>query len=518
MTEAGEGSGGQDGLVLAPSEADGHPTRDAILSALDLAVELTGARQVSVVTLDTEGRASQLVTRGAAGGGPGDIDGAIAAVLQGDRPVRQARFLGVPIVVRGRVLGAMYVTGHTGAPPFGDRDQERVTVLAGHVGMALDNASLLEDRVRRGQAVDDMKDVSQALLDGRDPDDVLRLVARRTMGLLGAALACVASPEPDRASMAVRVAEGEAGPGILGMTFPAGDSWSGRAMRAGTAQLADQTADDPITRAAGMGSAVFIPLGTADEAFGVLALFKRPDAGVFDEHDLGLVDAFAAETAVVLRYAQVRSDLARLSRLEDHERIAMELHDGVVQTLFAVGLSIEAIAGSEVLADGRDKVRARLTESVTTVHAIISDLRMYIEGLHPPHRPGQGRQRTLVHNLVDLVQSFRGSTTARIIAEVDPRAASLLEQDGAEIVQAAREALSNAVRHSGAAAIALRLRTRPDDVVLDVNDDGVGFDPDLVKRGRGLSNLRSRAGSLGGVLRIETEPGRGTTVQIVIPA
>ncbi|MEO7443103.1 MAG: ATP-binding protein [Acidimicrobiales bacterium] len=368
------------------------------------------------------------------------------------------------------------------------------------------------------RVLDGLKAVARALVRGDDGDAVLAMVAGLGVGLIGADLATVATPGPAAGTMTVRVAEGLGGPGLLGTTFAAAGSAAATVMATGSPLLVAEVADDPAVRGAGMAAGLFLPVGDGAGAVGALALARRAGSDAFHPGDLALAEVVAAQAAVVLHHAEVQADVGRLSRLEDHERIAMDLHDGVVQTLFAVGLTIEAIAQAEVLADGRGGVRSRLLAAASTIDGAIADLRGYIAGLHPPEAPAAAPPGTLAGDLVELVESFRGSGPARITVEVDPLAASLLKTRETEILQVAREALSNAVRHSGAATIGLRFVARPEDVVLEVTDDGHGFDPDTVRRGRGLSNLRSRAESLGGVFRLEAAPGRGTTAQIIIPA
>jgi signal transduction histidine kinase len=494
-------------------------------------VEDSGARHGSVVVVDGDGRASHLITSGDTGCcrlSPNAAGGVLPTLLDSARPVRlidlgpdpglvagpaharPAPFLGLPVVVRGRVLGALVMVGDTGARPFGSTDQDKVFSQASQVGMALEHARLLGASGLGAEALEALRAVSGG---GRCGSGRGRGVGRRAMGLAGAELAIVASAAPVPGTMAVQVAEGDRGPILLGRSFPAGGSCAGRALAAGRPVVT--IAGDPLLAGLGAGPTVAVPLGTGRDCLGALVLARPAGGAPFVGDEAEMVRAFAAEAAAVLGTVQVRVDLTRLSVLEDSERIAMELHDGVVQTLFAVSLSLEALAGP----GGRpaDRERTQLLEAVATIRASIAELRMYIEGLHPPERPGAGRAGTLAADLVALVDSFRRSSAATITADVDRRAASLVGEGAPEFLQAAREALSNAVRHSRAGLVALSLRARPDDVVLEVADNGVGFDPDLVRRGRGLSNLRSRAHALGGALRVESAPGTGTTVRIVVP-
>lgn len=362
--------------------------------------------------------------------------------------------------------------------------------------------------VAHALALAGLRDTAAALVEGWEQDDVLRLVASRVAEVASASVVALAARGPDPASLVVGIATGDGAGSLIGMSFPAA---------AVATVLITEGTENAMAWAAGAGSGLLVPVGP-DGVFGTLALFRPPGADPFEESDIALVEPFAALEAVAIRHAEVRDDLGRLSVLEDHERIAMDLHDGVVQTLFAVGLSLEATAEGAVHTESREEIRARLLEAVATIDATIQNLRMYIEGLHPPQRPGAAPGASLATELVELADSFRHSTPAAITVEIDPRAATLLADGAADIVQAAREGLSNAVRHAAAESISLKLVALPDDVVLEVCDDGTGFDPDTVRPGRGLANLRSRAASLGGVFRLDAAPGEGTVVQIVVPA
>ncbi len=196
--------------------------------------------------------------------------------------------------------------------------------------------------------------------------------------------------------------------------------------------------------------------------------------------------------------------------LEDRERIAKELHDGAIQALFAVGLGLQ---GAATLA--RDpELAGRIEGAVEELDRVIRDLRNYIFGL----RPGILADRQLDQALHRLVEEFGRRSGIVAIAEVDPQAAAALAASAGEVIQLAREALSNVSRHAQATTCRLSLRQQQAGVVLEVDDDGRGFDPDHVAGGgHGLGNLRQRAAALGGHAEIASTPGQGTTVRATIP-
>ena len=259
-----------------------------------------------------------------------------------------------------------------------------------------------------------------------------------------------------------------------------------------------------------MTSFLGVPLRVRDRVYGNLYLTERIGGAEFTESDQEAVETLASQAGVAIENARIRGELERLAVLGDRERIGKELHDGVVQALFAVGMSLQA---GDSLAEDPRAVRARLREAVEAIDGVIRDLRNYIFGLGP----GAAADRELDRALHDLADDFRRGTDVAIAVEVDGIAAEMLSGRAADVVQAAREALSNALRHADPQTVSLELRQEQDGVVLEVEDDGAGFDPLAAATGRGLGNLRMRAEALGGTLDVSSEPGKGTTVRIAVP-
>jgi signal transduction histidine kinase len=260
-----------------------------------------------------------------------------------------------------------------------------------------------------------------------------------------------------------------------------------------------------------MTSFLGVPLRVRDHVYGNLYLTEKIGSAEFTESDQEAVETLASQAGVAIENARIREELERLAVLGDRERIAKELHDGVVQALFAVGMSLQA---GDALAEDPQAVRSRLRDAVGAIDDVIRDLRNYIFGLGP----GVAADQELARALQDLADDFRRGTDVAIAVEVDPTAAEMLAGRAADVVQAAREALSNAIRHADPQTVSLALRRDEDGVILEVEDDGAGFDPDGAATGRGLGNLRARAEALGGKLVITSEPELGTTVRITIAA
>ncbi len=218
----------------------------------------------------------------------------------------------------------------------------------------------------------------------------------------------------------------------------------------------------------------------------------------------------AIENARLIEESQLaQQELARLELLEDRERIAKELHDGVIQSLFAVGMSLQGAAG--MVRDA--EVVRRIEGSVEDIDRAIRDLRNYIFGL----RPGILADRQLDQALNELATEFQERTDVLTIVSVDEGVASELAGRAADVVQLTREALSNIGRHASATSCRVTLRRTDGGAELEIDDDGIGFDVDGPSRGMGLANLRERVEGLDGQLTIVSIDGEGTTIRAVLP-
>jgi signal transduction histidine kinase len=387
-------------------------------------------------------------------------------------------------------------------------------VLAAQAGVAIANARLYEQASDRARRLEALRAVAAAILRSDRAEVVLGLVAGYARELAGADLATVAVPTDD-GELAIEAADGEGAERVRGVRFPVEGSVAGEVLRTGkVVVLADATADErtgqPLVGLGGVGPALFVPLSAEGRAFGTLAVANATGGPGFREADVQLLETFAEQAAVALEHARLRRELDRLAVLEDRERIAKELHDGAIQALFAVGMGLQ---GAAMLA--RDtELAGRISGAVEELDRVIRDLRNYIFGL----RPGILADRQLDQALRRLVEEFAQRTGVVAVAEIDPDAAAELAGRAGDVVQLAREALSNVSRHAAATTCRISLRRGDGDLVLEIDDDGRGFDPDQVAgTGHGLGNLRGRAAALGGRAEISSVPGQGTTVRVTIP-
>ena len=266
-----------------------------------------------------------------------------------------------------------------------------------------------------------------------------------------------------------------------------------------------------------MHSFLGVPVRALGRVFGNIYLTEKISAPRFDEDDVAALEVLATQAGVAIENARLyeetalaQKDLGRLEVLEERERIAKELHDGVIQSLFAVGMGLQ---GAAAMANDRD-LAMRLENAVEDIDRAIRDLRNYIFGL----RPGILADRQLDQALRELCAEFEGKSQVVTATDIDDQVAAELASVAADVIQMTREALSNVGRHARAATCRVSLRRAPDGrAQLEIDDDGDGFDVGSAGPGMGLENLRSRVSAMGGELSIVSVADEGTTVTALLP-
>jgi signal transduction histidine kinase len=230
----------------------------------------------------------------------------------------------------------------------------------------------------------------------------------------------------------------------------------------------------------------------------------------FKPETVRVVETFADQASVAIEYVRAQADVRRLGLMEERERIAKELHDGIIQSLFAVGMNLQSTA----LTSGSPETAARVENAVGELDGVIRDLRNYIFGL----RPGILADRQLNQALEAIAEEAASTANIPIAVEVDAAVSAALSSRSHEIVQLTREALSNVTRHSRAKHAFVRLTRRAASAVLTIEDDGVGFDARKPSEGNGMKNMRERAVAIGGRLRVTSSNGKGTRLRFTFPA
>jgi signal transduction histidine kinase len=507
---------------------------------VDLATEITEARYGALGVLGADGAITEFLTSGlteeereAMGPYPSG-KGLLGALIEEARPMRLAdlttdprstgfppdhppmrSFLGAPVRARGRVFGNIYLTEKIGDAAFSAEDEEAVTVLAAQAGIAIENARQYEETRQRERSLDALRDITNAILRGARSAEVLHLITDRARELVGAELSSIAVPTADGRALVLEAASGAHADKLRGQTFPKEGSISGDVITSGTPAIigdlsSDWRAFQPVVRLGEMGPSIFVPMTLEGRAFGTLSVSNLHRGMHFTDDDLKLIETFAAHAAVAVEYARLHEELQRLAVMEDRERIAKDLHDGAIQSLFAVGMGLEATGAMA----HDEEVEARIDQAVQEIDRVIRDLRNYIFGL----RPGILADRQLDQALTDLAIDFESRTGIVTAIDIEESTASELASRAGDLVQLTREALSNIGRHAGAETCSVRLHRHEDVALLEIDDDGRGFDTEEAAGGdgNGLRNIRERAALLGGVAEVGSSPD-GTMIRVTVP-
>ena len=423
-------------------------------------------------------------------------------------------FLGVPIRIRDQVFGNLYLTEKAGGGDFTDTDEDVVVALAAAAGVAIENARLYEVAEEREHWLSATAEITALLVGGSGIDDALQLVADRARAVAGADVSwVVAGQDPDTLEMRV-VSGAPAVPEEL-QSLPMSRSLASLVVRSGEPLsvpdlAADRRAVDPslLLGWPRLGAVIVVPLRSVDGVEGALALAWTPEhAGRFEATVPELPASFAEHATLAIQVARGRADQERLTLFEDRDRIGKDLHDLVIQRLFAVGLNLESAA--RMAHD--ERLSERLGRAVDELDATIRDIRRTIFALGAMDTAADVQSE--IERIVDraaAVLKFR--PTLRIEGPVRTAVSGELVPD---LLAVLGEALSNASRHADASAVDVLVAVG-DDLTVQVVDDGKGMDGRVLESG--LGNMRQRAQKHGGTLEVHSVSGSGTTVTWVVPS
>jgi len=424
-------------------------------------------------------------------------------------------FLAVPITIRGTAFGNLYLTHVDPGRVFSKSDEVAARALAFAAAVAIDNAQLFERQRTSAKWMEASREITTALLSRAEPHQrPLRLIAERACVLTGAEQAIVLLPaDPDLPddetdTLVVSAAVGLNADEVLGRRIPVDSSTSGDVFRSGE-PLITETLRYPIEAFTDVGQrpAIVMPLCAEDRVVGVIAIARGADQTPFDDSYLDVVSDFATHAAIALALASAREDARQLTLVAERERIAHDLHDHVIQRLFAAGMDLQG-----TLARARSpEIVDRLNRTLDDLQTIIEEIRTTIFQLKSPlGRTTDFRQR-IQRVVADLTENRDIVTTTRIHGPTTAVGGELAEH--AEAVTA--EAVSNALRHSGASRLTVEVRVG-DMFVLDIIDNGCGIPADN-DRNSGLANMKYRAEQLGGACEISNPPEGGTRVHWAAP-
>jgi signal transduction histidine kinase len=424
-------------------------------------------------------------------------------------------FLGVPIRIRDQVFGNLYLTEKRGGEDFTEQDQEIVVALAAAAGVVIENARLYEEAARRERWLGAVAEITAVLLGPVSREEALQLVAERAREAASADLATVVL-RGGQDDLVIQAASGDRSHELVDSRLTLTGSLAGHVVSTGETLVVDDVGSDPrlaesaaVREVLGrLGPAMVLPMRTATGVEGALTMaWATVNSGRFHEIDVHMPEQFAEQAALALQVANAQEDQSLLAVFEDRDRIGRDLHDLVIQRLFAIGLSLE---NTSRLAP-RPEVASRIIAAVDDIDSTIKDIRRSIFALSTPADATDLRRD--IREVVDRAAPSLGFKPT--IRTEGPVNAGVPSGVAPHLLAVLGEALSNAARHAAASAVDVEL-TAGDDIVLTVSDDGKGTS-EPTHRG-GLRNMRERAEELGGTFTMDSSPGRGSRIVWRVPS
>ena len=435
--------------------------------------------------------------------------------------VRQAGlgyFIVVPLRSKGRAVGMMALASEE-ERPLGEPEQAWLATMGSQIGVAIDHAHLYQVTRRRTDYLAALNEAGLSLTSELSLDSVLQKVvdlSRRVAGARYGALGVLG--EEGRIQQFItsgiskreraRIGHPPEGKGLLGLVMHEGET-----LRIDDIASHPGSAGFPPNHPP-MHSLLALPIVYKGRTIGDLYLADKEGAEAFTDEDEEAVTLFAAQAAVAIENARLYEQVQSLAVLEERQRIGMDLHDGVIQSIYGVGLNLEGCV--EDVYDNPTAVAGQLDKAISDLNVIIREIRNYIFGLRPQPLAGS---TVFSDALADLVQELRVNSLAEVDLVIDgDREAQLTEEQSLNLFHIAREALANIQKHARATRVEARLSNRNGVFSLVIADNGVGFDASAaaMPSQRGVRNMRERAQALGGRVSVDSVPGRGTKVCVEV--
>ena len=435
-------------------------------------------------------------------------------------------FLGVPILLGNRLLGQLYLTDRMDYPEFTEDDERVIEMLAVYAAIAINNARMYADLVERDRALtlrnEDLalvNDIAAVLTNAQEVEEILDQTLKRVMSYLGVEAGEIFLAEEGGTELRLALHRGEAAEAFWTRDrFQIGEGFVGLVAQTGKPLVSTALQHDLryLRRAvveAGFHCIACIPLATHGSVVGVMDVATRRER-LFDQREIDLLTAIGTWTGITIENARLHRQSRRLAVLEERERIGMDLHDGIIQSIYAVGLALDY--ARDAVEEDPKQARLKIEQAIEGLNGTIRDIRAYILDL----RPHQFRGEDLKDGLQHLVDEFRTNTLAKATLLVPENGlAGLPTSHATALFHICQEALTNVAKHAQASHISVHLWKAPERVLLEITDDGQGFDlrKMSITLGHGLSNMHTRARRVGGDVEITSDAGEGTTVLAWVP-
>jgi two-component system sensor histidine kinase DevS len=515
------------------------------------ACEQVGARYGALGVLDEQGRLKDFLTAGLDESQSGRIAhpptglGLIGALMDAREPIRVAdigsdprsvgfplnhptmhSFLGVPIRTAERQLGQIYLADKVGASEFSADDESIIQMFAGYAAAAIQNARLLEEMrhrdaalTRRSEDLILLNDIASVLTASLELNEILNKTLAVVMNYMKVEAGAIFLLGEDMETLRMVLHRGQAAEAFWTRSqFRMGEGVVGKVARTGKTELSADLAaggggDAAAIAKAGFRQVAYLPLRSGESVLGVMSVATK-GTDPLEERGLKLLEAVGNWAGLAIENARLHENAQRLAVLEERERIGMDLHDGIIQSVYGVGLVLEN--AMHTMDEDSGLARARIKDAIGGLNQAIRDIRAYILDLRPRQMGTDG----LMDGLRRLATEYRANTFAEIgLSGSESGLEQVPQVSLLTLFHICQEALGNAAKHASAKRVDVSVWLTEDRVLLEVRDNGRGFAVEKMTTtiGHGLSNMQTRAHAVGGDVDISSAAGEGTTVLAWVP-
>jgi two-component system, NarL family, sensor histidine kinase DevS len=514
------------------------------------ACEQAGARYAALGVLDNEGKLKQFVHVGMSAvevqkmAHPPVGLGLLGELMNTEVPIRvpvigahpksvgfpmhhphMTSFLGVPIRAGDKQLGQIYLTEKIDASEFNEDDEMIIQMLATYAATAITNARLYEQMkqrdltlTRRNVDMGLLNGIASALTSSLELDEILNKTLGLIMNYMKVEAGDIFLLEDDKTTLRMVLHRGQAADAFWTRNiFQVGEGYPGLVAKSRKSMIGMHLANDTnflrdAVVQAGFQQIACIPLLSGENLLGVMSVATR-DIEPFDQRSVQLLTAVGTWAGLAIENARLHANARRLAVLEERDRIGMDLHDGIIQSIYGVGLGLE---GAQLMMEEDPRAaKERIHHAIDGLNQAIRDIRAYILDLRPRQLGNEG----LVNGINRLIAEYRANTFSEVNFTGSDGLQDLSHTQSLALFHICQEALANVAKHAKAKNVQVAVWTTQDRVLLEITDDGKGFDVEKIKTsiGHGLANMHTRAHAVGGEVDISSNLKEGTTILVWVP-
>jgi signal transduction histidine kinase len=435
-------------------------------------------------------------------------------------------FLGVPIRTGDRQLGQIYLTDKIDGPEFTPDDERIIQMLAGYAAAAIQNARLVEQMqardaalTRRNEDLALLNDVAGVLTSSLEAEEVLNKTLAIVMSYMKVEAGAIFLLEDDNETLRMVLHRGQAAEAFWTRSrIRISEGYIGEVARTGRSRVNTNPKTEypsllSAVAKAGFRQVAHLPLKSGEAVLGVMSVASL-HADPLESRGLQLLEAVGNWAGLALENARLHQNARRLAVLEERDRIGMDLHDGIIQSVYGVGLALEN--ASHTIDEEPSLAKSQIRDAISGLNQAIRDIRAYILDLRPRQLGNEG----LLGGLRRLTTEYRANTFSDIeLTGPDSGLEHIPQVSALVLFHICQEALANAAKHAAAKRVSVHVWMTEDRILLEIQDDGKGFAVEKISStiGHGLSNMHTRARAAGGDVEITSNPGEGTTVLAWVP-